>query len=102
MPRVRAVNCHSIARDIAIELVKIPYTDTAYEQVPEIFAKHVADVKDRDDRYEIFRLLDERPGLFTSSSGGYAYGTGHVLLRQCRNRPDPHGRRLFAVINREA
>jgi len=63
--------------------------EMAMAEVPQLFR----DLKvPPDDAYEVFRLLDEQPGLF----GGY--GTWHSLLRRCRNDPEY---RLFWAIRGE-
>jgi hypothetical protein len=48
-------------------------------------------------RYDVFQMLDEKPGLF---SVGGSYFAWHHVLRIARNTPDI-GRAMFKAINGE-
>ena len=80
---------YAAAYAILDKLVELPPDDIA--SVPALFA---AAGKPGDERYEIFRLLDENGGYF----GYEKYGKALALLRSARNTPSS-GRALFAVIN---
>lgn len=74
------------------KLAALPPNEIA--AVPPLF-KEVG--KTTDERYEVFRRLDESGGYF----GYEKYGTALSLLRKTRNSPE-YGPKLFAVINGEA
>jgi len=69
-----------------------PVPDVYLVEIPKLFA---GAGKNANERYEVFRELDEKPGGFSS---GAKYWVWHGKLRAVRNHP-VHGRELFAVIN---
>lgn len=73
-------------------LEALPREPASLTQVPMFFGARAG--KTAQDRYAVFRELDERPGSY-----GYGQGTHwHSLLRSCRNHP-VHGPELFDFIN---
>jgi len=86
--RKRVLNA---AEAIAEKLKAMSSADFA--KVPALFSEAG---KPGDERYEVFRMLDENPGYFGDD---YYFRNGYNVLRIARNSV---GRELFAVINGEA
>jgi hypothetical protein len=89
--RLRAIRTAAFGVIEQIKAIKYE-RDDQLAQVPPLFA---ALGKTDNDRYSVFRLLDEEPAGF----GGH-YSEWHSTLRRCRNHP-VHGPQLFNAINHE-
>lgn len=80
---------HDLAREVSEAIQALP-ADAAFAGVPAIFA---ALPVDPHERYSVFQLLDEKPGLFH----GYNTQSWSSRLRSCRNSPTL-GKQLFAAF----
>jgi hypothetical protein len=82
-------NVRLAADEVRERIAALPDTREAAELVPAIFRD--AKMPRGVHRAEVFRMLDERPGLFTDYTTGHWYR----VLRICRNH---HAEALFAAI----
>ena len=86
----KAFDVRGLAYKIRDEIAALPDEPSSPAKVPAIFA---AAAGARDDKYDAFVMLDEKPGGF-----GASYFYWHSILRRCRNNP-VYGRALFDAIN---
>lgn len=73
------------ASELQRRIAELPDDDSSLPHVAELF---------RGEAWEVFRLLDEKPGRFS----GYLKGHWFRLLRRTRNHP-VHGKALFRNLS---
>lgn len=84
MPRKPKFDAFELASALRLQIAALP--ETMIDSIPKLFAALPGSGM---DRYDVFQLLDEKPGNWSDRN------EWHWKLRRCRNN---HGEALFATF----